>query len=51
MSPEEYRRHLAKIDPEYEAPLRRREAQMEAQAEAELKKMKDEPADGGEPGI
>ena len=42
MSPEEYRGHLAEIDPAYEEQLRRREAAAEAEAEAALQRMKDE---------
>lgn len=44
MTPEEYRRHLAEIDPAYEEQLRRREAANEAEAEAALQRMKDEAA-------
>jgi hypothetical protein len=42
MSPEEYRRHLAEIDPAYEEQLRHREAATEAVADEALRRMKDE---------
>jgi hypothetical protein len=42
MSPEEYRRHLAEIDPAYEEQLRRREAAAGAAANEALRRMKDE---------
>ena len=42
MSPEEYRRHLAEIDPAYEEQLRHREAATGAKADEALRRMKDE---------
>ena len=42
MSAEEYRRHLAEIDPAYGEELRRQEAVTEAETDAALKRIKDE---------
>ena len=42
MTPEQYRRHLAEINPEYGEQLRRREAEVNAEVDAALRKMKGE---------